>query len=58
MTTEIEAFRRHVHDYIAANAPDLPYRVGTRSPENADESALLLMARPVRPSRMERCLAQ
>lgn len=41
MATEIEAFRRHVHDYIAANAPDLPYRVGTRSPENADESALL-----------------
>lgn len=35
------AFRHRVRDYIAANAPDLPYRVGTRSPEDEHESKIL-----------------
>ena len=36
-----QAFRRRIRDYIAANVPDLPYRVGTRSPEDAHESTIL-----------------
>jgi alkylation response protein AidB-like acyl-CoA dehydrogenase len=36
-----QAFRRRIRDFIAANAPDLPYRTGTRSPENAEESKVL-----------------
>ena len=35
------AFRQRIRDYVAANVPGLPYRVGTRSPENASESAVL-----------------
>jgi alkylation response protein AidB-like acyl-CoA dehydrogenase len=36
-----QAFRRRIRDYIATNVPDLPYRVGTRTPEDAAESAIL-----------------
>jgi alkylation response protein AidB-like acyl-CoA dehydrogenase len=36
-----QALRQRIRDYIAANVPDLPYRVGTRSPEDATESAIL-----------------
>jgi alkylation response protein AidB-like acyl-CoA dehydrogenase len=36
-----QAFRQRIRDYVAANAPDLPHRVGTRSPEDAHESAIL-----------------
>jgi alkylation response protein AidB-like acyl-CoA dehydrogenase len=36
-----QAFRHRIRDFIAANAPDLPYRVGTRSPEDEDESHIL-----------------
>ncbi len=41
--TEIdeEAFRQEIRDYIAANKPDLPYRTGTRSPEDLAESTVL-----------------
>ena len=39
--SDLDLFRQHVRDYIAANAPDLPYRVGTRSPENLAESEVL-----------------
>jgi alkylation response protein AidB-like acyl-CoA dehydrogenase len=35
------AFRQRVRDYLAANAPDLAFRTGTRSPENEAESTLL-----------------
>lgn len=35
------AFRQRIRDYIASNAPALPYRVGTRSPEDEHESAVL-----------------
>src|SRR5215212_8006543 len=36
-----QAFRQSVRDFVAANAPTLPYRVGTRSPEDAHESKIL-----------------
>ena len=36
-----QAFRRRIRDYVAANVPDLPYRVGTRSPEDEHESVIL-----------------
>ena len=36
-----QAFRHRIRDYIAANAPDLPHRVGTRSPEDEHESKIL-----------------
>ncbi len=35
------AFRQRIRDYIAANVPNLPYRVGTRSPEDEHESRVL-----------------
>ena len=36
-----QAFRTRIRDYIAANAPGLPHRVGTRSPEDEHESKIL-----------------
>lgn len=36
-----QGFRQRIRDYIAAHAPNLPYRVGTRSPEDAHESTIL-----------------
>jgi alkylation response protein AidB-like acyl-CoA dehydrogenase len=36
-----QAFRQRIRDFVAANAPDLPYRVGTRSPEDEHESKIL-----------------
>ena len=36
-----QEFRRQIREFIAANVPDLPYRVGTRSPEDARESSIL-----------------
>ena len=38
---ELEEFRLEVREFVAANAPAIPYRAGTRSAENADELALL-----------------
>jgi alkylation response protein AidB-like acyl-CoA dehydrogenase len=35
------AFRRRIREYVSAHAPDLPYRTGTRSPEDAEESKVL-----------------
>jgi alkylation response protein AidB-like acyl-CoA dehydrogenase len=35
------AFRQRIRDLIAAHAPSLPYRVGTRSPEDEHESKIL-----------------
>lgn len=35
------AFRQRIRDFIAANVPDLPYRVGTRSPQDQAESRVL-----------------
>jgi alkylation response protein AidB-like acyl-CoA dehydrogenase len=35
------AFRQRIRDFIAAHAPSLPYRVGTRSPEDEHESKIL-----------------
>ncbi|MET0143911.1 MAG: acyl-CoA dehydrogenase family protein [Ilumatobacteraceae bacterium] len=39
--SEFEAFRERVRTFIVKNAPDLPYRTGTRSPEDDHELALL-----------------
>ena len=39
--TEEREFRQRVRDFVTANVPDLPYRTGTRSPENAEESRIL-----------------
>jgi hypothetical protein len=36
-----QAFRQGLRDFIAAKAPKLPYRTGTRSPENEEESNVL-----------------
>ena len=36
-----EAFRARVRSFLEANAPDLPFRTGTRSPESPAESAVL-----------------
>jgi alkylation response protein AidB-like acyl-CoA dehydrogenase len=36
-----QAFRRRIRSCIAEHAPSLPYRVGTRSPEDAHEAAVL-----------------
>jgi alkylation response protein AidB-like acyl-CoA dehydrogenase len=36
-----QAFRQRIRDYIAAHVPNLPYRVGTRSPEDEHESKIL-----------------
>jgi alkylation response protein AidB-like acyl-CoA dehydrogenase len=41
MTIDADRFREQVRQFIAGNAPDLPYRVGTRSPENKAESDVL-----------------
>lgn len=35
------AFRERIRRFIEGNKPDLQHRVGTRSPENANESAIL-----------------
>jgi alkylation response protein AidB-like acyl-CoA dehydrogenase len=35
------AFRQRVRRYLAANTPNLPFRTGTRSPEDEAESAVL-----------------
>jgi alkylation response protein AidB-like acyl-CoA dehydrogenase len=35
------AFRAQVAQFLADNAPDLPFRTGTRSPENAEEARML-----------------
>ncbi len=36
-----QTFRQQIGEFVATNAPELPYRVGTRSPEDARESAIL-----------------
>ena len=36
-----QSFRQGLRDFIAANVPDLPYRTGTRSPEDEHESVVL-----------------
>jgi alkylation response protein AidB-like acyl-CoA dehydrogenase len=36
-----QAFRQGLRDFIAAGAPEMPYRTGTRSPENEHESKVL-----------------
>ena len=36
-----QGFRNRIRDFIAHNVPDLPYRVGTRSPEDKAESDVL-----------------
>ncbi|MCU1345213.1 MAG: putative acyl-CoA dehydrogenase, partial [Acidimicrobiia bacterium] len=36
-----EAFRQRVRKFLADNAPDLPFRTGTRSPENLEEAQML-----------------
>ena len=42
MTTFDEhEFRHRIREFIAANAPDIPYRVGTRSPDDEHESKIL-----------------
>ncbi len=41
MTFAADEFRARVRAYITAHAPDLPYRVGTRSPETTAESEVL-----------------
>lgn len=38
---DAQRFRMRVRDYLAAHAPDLPYRTGTRAPENDEEDVLL-----------------
>jgi alkylation response protein AidB-like acyl-CoA dehydrogenase len=35
------AFRQRIREFVAAHAPSLPYRVGTRSPEDEHESKIL-----------------
>lgn len=42
MTTFDEhEFRRRIREFIASSAPDIPYRVGTRSPDDEHESKIL-----------------
>jgi alkylation response protein AidB-like acyl-CoA dehydrogenase len=36
-----QAFRQRIREFVDANAPRLPYRVGTRSPEDERESKIL-----------------
>jgi Acyl-CoA dehydrogenase, N-terminal domain len=38
---EEQAFRQRIQTFIAENSPDLPHRVGTRSPEDLHESTIL-----------------
>jgi alkylation response protein AidB-like acyl-CoA dehydrogenase len=38
---EEQAFRQRIQKFIAENSPDLPHRVGTRSPEDLHESTIL-----------------
>lgn len=38
---EEQAFRQRIQTFIAENSPDLPHRVGTRSPEDLHESTML-----------------
>ncbi|MGD9792536.1 MAG: acyl-CoA dehydrogenase family protein [Acidimicrobiia bacterium] len=41
MSIDLDAFRSQLRDFIRDNAPDLPFRTGTRSPEDAHEAKLL-----------------
>jgi alkylation response protein AidB-like acyl-CoA dehydrogenase len=36
-----QELRQRIREYVAANVPDLPYRVGTRSPADEQESMIL-----------------
>ena len=38
---DADAFRARVRAFVTANAPDLPFRTGTRSPENDEEATVL-----------------
>jgi len=40
-TFDPEAFRQRVRAFLTENAPDLPFRPGTRSPENEEEEKVL-----------------
>lgn len=41
MSIDLDAFRKELREFIQDNAPDLPFRTGTRSPEDAHEAKLL-----------------